>query len=65
MIGIKDMDMPCKCWECGFISESTSGMTICFLTGEALYPVGTKETREYDCPLVEIPDTEDIGSNVI
>jgi len=54
MIGIKNMEMPNECWNCELVHGNTSGLTICNLTGEALYPMGTRDTRPNNCPLVEL-----------
>ena len=54
MVGIKNMEMPCECWNCELTHDNTSGLTICNLTGKALYPMGEMDTRPDDCPLVEI-----------
>jgi len=54
MIGIKGMVMPKHCWDCELTHDNTSGMTVCDLTGKALYPMNTKNTRPDECPLVEI-----------
>jgi len=54
MIGIKNMEMPNECWNCELVHDNTSGLTICNLTGEALYPMGTRDTRPNNCPLVEL-----------
>ncbi|MHA9740707.1 hypothetical protein [Robinsoniella peoriensis] len=54
MIGIKDMEMPKECWECELKCEICDGYTMCGATGRRLYPMGTRDTRPYECPLVEI-----------
>lgn len=54
MIAIKDMDMPSECWQCELTHDNTSGLTICSLTGDALYPMGARDTRMDNCPLVEV-----------
>lgn len=58
MIGIKGMEMPCDCWNCELTHDNFSGLTICSLTGNPLYPMGSKNKREDDCPLVEIEESE-------
>lgn len=57
MIGIKDMDMPCDCWNCGCAYEDYRGAMICIFTRELLYPMGSKYERSGDCPLVEIAES--------
>lgn len=54
MIGIKDMDMPVDCWSCDLTFDDFQGCTRCCFTKEALYPVGQKNDRENNCPLIEI-----------
>lgn len=50
------MDMPRECWECDLTCENTSGLTLCKLTGEGLYPMRSKEVRLENCPLRELPE---------
>lgn len=56
MVAIKDMDMPKDCWKCELISETTSGLTICGITGDTLKSRNIKDTRLESCPLIEIVD---------
>lgn len=58
MIGIKNMKMPCDCWNCELTYENFSGLTICPLSRMPLYPMGSKDKREDDCLLVEIKENE-------
>lgn len=62
MIGIKDMSMPCNCWNCELTHDNYSGLTICSLTGNLLYPMGSKNERDEDCPLIEIEENEQESS---
>lgn len=54
MVAIKNMDMPSDCWKCDLTYDNTSGLTICALTGKALYPMGKSDTRAEDCPLIDL-----------
>ena len=54
MVGINGMEMPCDCWSCDLKTETCSGITICIITGKALYPMGSCFDRDKECPLVEI-----------
>ena len=54
MVGIKDIEMPCDCWDCELTKETYSGLTICVLTGNALPPMGTMVDRDKNCSLIEI-----------
>lgn len=58
MIRVKDMDMPCDCWNCDCTYEDYRGATVCIFTRKPLYPMGMKADRDKDCPLVEI-ESED------
>lgn len=61
------IDMPEECWECDLTHENTSGLTICNLIGEALYPMGSEKIRLEKCPLRELPErrSEEFGQTVI
>ncbi len=54
MINIKNIELPTECWSCELTYDNTSGMNICCLTGEALYPMGSSDTRPDSCPLMEL-----------
>lgn len=56
MVYIKNMDMPCNCWECGCTYEDYRGATVCIFTREPLYPMGKKTGRAGNCPLGNMPD---------
>lgn len=59
MVGIKNMEMPCECWSCELTHNNTSGLTICNLTGEVLYPMEAINTRLAECPLVEFKNIQE------
>lgn len=61
MIGIKDADMPCDCWDCDYTYENIAGATMCIFTRTMLYPMGTRTEKDKDCPLVEINDEDAIN----
>lgn len=54
MIGINGIEMPRECWECDLAYDNCNGYTMCSVTGQILYPRGTRDTRPDDCPLREI-----------
>ena len=54
MVGIKDIDMPKECWDCELTHDDPSGYTVCSVTGRILYPMGDRDSRFDDCPLVDI-----------
>lgn len=58
MIGIKGMEMPRDCWDCDLTYDSCNGYTMCSVTGQVLYPMGSRDTRPDECPLAEIDSTE-------
>ena len=64
MLAIKDMDIPCDCWNCDLKCEiSHSGLTVCSKTGTALPPMGSTTERNSNCPLIEI-NTDDADDDM-
>lgn len=43
------MKMPHECWGCDLIHDAPSGYTVYSVTGKALYPMGTNDTRPDEC----------------
>lgn len=64
MIGIKDMEMPSECWSCDLIHDARNGYTVCSVTGGTLYPMGARNTRPENCPLLEVTDINDLRRSV-
>lgn len=58
MVAIKNMDMPCDCWNCDCTYENYIGETLCVFTRLPLYPMGSTYERDIGCPLVEVEINE-------
>lgn len=56
MKAILIIDTPKECWECDLIYDNRNGYTMCSVTGQILYPMGTRDTRPDDCPLSVLPE---------